>query len=307
MGFHSMDRKELQADLFLLGTAVIWGIAFVEQRIATNYVGPLFFNGVRFALGAISIMPFAFLYGKHLKSEENSTKYPSWKQTLPLGIILGVVLFGAASLQQVGLESTTAGKAGFITDLYIVFVPLGEILFGQKPKKTIWISVTLSLIGLYFISVNESFSISKGDFVVFISSIVWAIQILILDRYSKRYNPMTLSLIQYIANSLLNLIAALLFEKISFAALFGIWPIVLYTGVISVGVAYTFQILGQRHAKASHTALILSTDAIFASVAGMIILHEGMNGRGIIGSAIVICAVILSQLSFGRVSPQGKT
>lgn len=301
-----MDKKELHADLFLLGTSVIWGIAFVEQRIAANYTGPMFFNGVRFALGAISIMPFAFLSGKHLKSAGKREEYPSWKKTLPLGIILGIVLFGAAALQQIGLESTTAGKAGFITDLYIVLVPLGEMFLGRKPKKTIWISVVLSLIGLYFISVNGNFTISKGDFIVFLSSIVWAIQILILDRYSKHYNPITLSLIQYIANSLFNLIAAALFEKISFAALFGIWPIVLYTGVISVGVAYTFQILGQRHAKASHSALILSTDAIFASIAGMIILHEDMGGRGIIGSAIVICAVILSQLSFGRVSARDK-
>lgn len=307
MGFHSMNKKELQAYLFLFGTSVIWGVAFVEQRIATNYAGPMFFNGVRFALGALSILPVALIMGKRRKDGGKKTGYPSWKQTLPLGIILGVVLFCAATLQQVGLKSTTAGKAGFITDLYIVFVPLSEIFWGRKPSKMIWLSVALSLIGLYFISVDESFTVSQGDFIVFISSAVWAAQILILDRYSKRYDPIILSMIQYVATSLLNLIAAPFFEKISFAALSEIWPIVLYTGIFSVGVAYTFQILGQRQVKASHSALILSTDAVFASIAGILILHEGMSGRGIIGCVTVVCAILLSQLGVGRSAPRRTT
>lgn len=291
-----MNKEQLNANLILLITALIWGVAFVAQRIAIRYVGALTFGSLRFAIGAVSLLPLLIYLRKRPRTDANTGTYEvSLKHTLPVGLLLGCVLFTASTLQQIGLYSTTAGKAGFITDLYIVFVPMIEVLFGHKLKKIIWICAAMSATGLYLISVTGSFTVSIGDVLILIGSVIWAVHILLVGKFSKQYNPIRLSFIQYIVTAVLSLIAALIFEKISLHALLQIIGPTIYMGIFSTGVAYTLQIIGQRHAKASHAAIILSMESVFSCIAGVLILHENMGVRGLIGCALMTVGMILTQ------------
>ena len=291
-----MNKKQLEANLMLFIAALIWGVAFVAQRVAIRYVGAITFGAVRFAIGALSLLPLLFyLRKKPMADPGTGADEVSLKHTLPVGILLGCVLFAASTLQQIGLYTTTAGKAGFITDLYIVFVPMIEVLFGHKLKKIIWACAAMSAVGLYLISVTGNFTVSGGDVLVLIASVIWAVHILLVDKFSKQYNPIRLSFIQYIVTAALSLPAALIFEKISLNALLQIIGPTLYMGILSTGVAYTLQIIGQRHAKASHAAIILSMESVFSCIAGAIILHENMGVRGVIGCALMAGAMVLTQ------------
>ena len=291
-----MNKKQLNASLLLLITALIWGIAFVAQRIAIRYVGALTFGALRFAIGAVSLLPLLLYLRKKPRTDSITGTYEvSLKHTFPVGLLLGCVLFTASTLQQIGLYSTTAGKAGFITDLYIVFVPMIEVLFGQKLKKIIWVCAAMSATGLYLISVTGTFTVSIGDVLILIGSVIWAVHILLVGKYSRQYNPIRLSFVQYIVTAVLSLIAALIFEKISLHALLQIIGPTIYMGIFSTGVAYTLQIIGQRNAKASHAAIILSMESVFSCIAGVLILHEWMGVRGLIGCSLMTLGMILTQ------------
>lgn len=287
-----MIKKEWQANILLLAAAAIWGFSFIAQRIASNFVGAFTFNAVRLLVGALSLLPIIFISGR--KELKGADAVPMKNTAIP-GIMLGIVLFGAATLQQVGIKTTTAGKAGFITDLYIVFVPIAEVVFGKKLKKTIWVSVVLAAVGLYLISVTEKFTVSSGDILVFISSFLWTAHILLIDRFSKKMNALKLSLMQYITASVLSFAAALLFEQITANGLYSALIPILYSGIFSVGIAFTLQITGQRYAKPAHASIILSMESVFAFIAGILILHESMNARGYIGCALMVSAMLLTQ------------
>lgn len=287
-----MIKKEWQANVLLLLAAAIWGFTFIAQRIASNYVGAFTFNAIRLAIGAVSLLPIIFIAGR--KPSQGADAVPL-KNTIVPGIILGLVLFTAATLQQVGIESTTAGKAGFITDLYIVLVPIAEVVFGKKLKKSIWVSVILAAIGLYLISVTEKFTVSSGDILVFIGSFFWTVHILLIDRYSKKMNPLKLSLMQYVTSAVLSFAAAFIFEKITVYGLYNAIIPILYSGIFSVGIAFTLQITGQRYSKPAHASIILSMESVFAFIAGVLILHENMNMRGYAGCLLMVSAMLLTQ------------
>ncbi|HEX2938884.1 MAG TPA: DMT family transporter [Ruminiclostridium sp.] len=293
-----MRNKQREANLALFMASLIWGVAFVAQREGVRYVGAFYFGAIRFTLGALSMLPILLLMRSKEKNDseksDNIKSVPLLK-TLPAGLILGSVLFFAATFQQLGLYYTTAGKAGFITDLYIIIVPVIEIFFGRKLKKIMWLCVALAVVGLYLISVNENFSISQGDVLVFIGSFLWAGHIMLIDNYSKRYNPVRLSVIQYLVTAILSLIVALAVEKVSFYGIYKAALPILFTGILSVGVAYTLQIIGQKHAKASHAAIILSMESVVSWIAGILILHESMSLRGIIGCVLMASAMVLTQ------------
>lgn len=294
-----MKNQELRSNAMLMLTAAIWGFAFVAQRVGMQYVGAFTFNAVRFALGSISLIPL-LIYFKQKKAAEGVNEV-SLVNTIVPGIIAGSVLFLGASLQQVGLAYTTAGKAAFITGLYIVLVPLFGIFLKQRINISTWAGVALAVVGLYFLSVNEDFSIAKGDFIEIIGAFFWAAHILVIDNLTKKVDPLKLSFVQFAACSVLSMTAALIFEDISLPGLSQALVPILYGGLFSVGIAYTLQVVAQKHAKPSHAAIILSMESVFAALGGALLLSENLGGRGYLGCALMFSGMILTQVqSFGK-------
>lgn len=286
-----MTKKELRANVLLLLTAAIWGLAFVAQRMGSDHLGAFAFNGIRFAIGSISLVPLIIILNKKNKYESCESK-----NIIKYGIIAGIVLFGAASLQQAGVAYTTAGKAGFITGLYMVIVPVLGIFIKQRVGKNTWIGIALAVIGLYMLSVNEEFSISKGDLLVLLSSVLWAIHILLIDNFSKKVDSLKLSSLQFAACSILSFIVAGIFEDFSLHNVqLAIIPI-LYGGIFSVGIAYTLQVVAQKDAKPSHAAILLSTESVFAVIGGTILLGESLGVKEIFGCILIFIAIIIAQI-----------
>ncbi|HYF82477.1 MAG TPA: DMT family transporter [Clostridia bacterium] len=293
-----MKNQEMKSNVLLMLTAAIWGFAFVAQRVGMQYVGAFTFNGVRFALGCISLIPL-LIYFKNKKSEEAAEEVSA--NALIPGIIAGSILFLAASLQQIGLAYTTAGKAAFITGLYIVLVPLFGIFLKHSIKVSTWAGVTLAVVGLYFLSVSEDFSIAKGDFLEIIGAFFWASHILVIDYFTKKVDALKLSFVQFATCSVLSMAVALIFEDISISGLSQALIPILYGGLGSVGIAYTLQVVAQKHAKPSHAAIILSMEAVFAAIGGALLLSENLGGRGYLGCALMFGGMILTQVqSFGK-------
>jgi drug/metabolite transporter (DMT)-like permease len=288
-----MKNKEMRANMLLLITATIWGFAFVAQRIGAMYVGAFTFNGIRFALGSISLIPLLLYFSKKSPQEKSTSSIYS---ATPGGILAGLILFLGATLQQIGLTDTTAGKAAFITGLYIVLVPLFGILLKHRVHITVWLGALFAITGLYLLSVTEGFSISRGDFLQFIGAIFWTFHILIIDHLTKKEDPLKLSFVQFITCSVLSMGAALIYEKITINGLTQALIPILYGGILSVGVAYTLQVVGQKHAKASHAALILSMETVFAAIGGLLLLNERMSIRGYTGCAFMLAGILFSQL-----------
>ncbi|HSQ34098.1 MAG TPA: DMT family transporter [Peptostreptococcaceae bacterium] len=295
-----MKNKRLVANMLLLLTAAIWGFAFVAQRVGSQYVGAFTFNGVRFALGAISLIPLIIFFDKRKKndsSKEENTEV-STKKTIIYGVLVGAALYIAATLQQVGLIYTTAGNASFITSLYMVFVPLIGIFLKHKIGKNSWIGVGFAVIGLYLLSINENLSISYGDFLEVIGAVFWAIHILTIDNFSKKIDPLKLSCIQFATCSILSLATALIFETITMSGLSKALIPILYGGFLSVGVAYTLQVVAQKDAKPSHAAIILSMESVFGAIGGALLLGEIMSSRGYVGCVLILIGIIVSQIKF---------
>ena len=289
------NNASFRADILCLVTAGIWGLAFVAQRIGMDSVGPLAFNGVRFALGALVLAPLAV----------RSLRYPApapflaggepgfpWRS----GLLAGTVLFSGATLQQVGLTCTTAGKAGFITGLYVVLVPLLGLFFGQKPARGDMFGAVAAAVGLYFLSVTESFTLAPGVGLELLGAFFWAGHVLVIGWLSPRTRALPLAAAQYAVCSILSLLGAFLFEDTTLAGLRGaLWPI-LYGGIMSVGVAYTLQVVAQRDAKPTHAAILLSFESVFAALGGWMFLSEHLGVREFFGCALMFGGVLLSQL-----------
>jgi drug/metabolite transporter (DMT)-like permease len=288
-----MKGQELRSNMLLLITAAIWGFAFVAQRVGTMYVGAFTFTAFRFALGSLSLIPLLVYYSRKPKEKTEKNDEPS--KVLLGGTLAGCVIFCAASLQQIGLIYTEAGKAGFITGLYIVIVPILGIFLKQRVHIRTWLGVALAVFGLYFISVNEGFYIAKGDLYMIAGAFFWATHILVIDHFTKSADSLKLSFVQFVTCSILSFIAAIIFERISIDGLLQVIIPLLYGGFMSVGVAYTFQAIGQKHAKPSHAAIALSMEAVFASIGGFIILKENLGIRVYIGCVLMLGGMLLSQ------------
>ena len=308
-----MKSKEGKSVLILLLTAAIWGFAFVAQRVGMQHVGAFTFNGVRFALGSLSLLPVIYFFNKQSKTknetntnenevnvikevkEKNEFKEANLKTTVKSGMLAGSVLFIAASLQQVGLIYTTAGKAGFITSLYIVLVPILGIFLKQKTHYTTWIGALTAVVGLYLLSINESLTIEFGDFLEIIGAFFWAAHIQLIDRFVKNVDAIKLSSIQFATCAVLSLIVAFIFEDVNFSGLSSALVPILYGGIMSAGVAYTLQAIGQKFAKPSHAAIALSMEAVFAAIGGAWLLHERLPARGYVGSGLMLLGMLIAQ------------
>lgn len=290
-----LKKQEFRSNILLIITALIWGSAFVAQRVGAQYIGAFTFNGVRFALGGISLIPLLlYLNSTPKETNKNTTKSSG---VLLAGIIAGCILFLGASLQQIGLAYTTAGKAAFITGLYIALVPILGIFLKHRIHLSTWLGVILAVTGLYFLSVTESFTIGKGDLFEVIGAFFWALHILVIDHFTKKVDALKLSFVQTLTCSALSMIVAFIFEEITLSGLYQAIIPILYGGICSVGIAYTLQVVAQKHAKPSHAAIILSLEAVFASIGGIIILGETLGLRGYLGCVLMLAGMLLSQLS----------
>jgi drug/metabolite transporter (DMT)-like permease len=299
-----LKLKEFKSSIMLLFAALIWGFAFVAQRVGIKYVGSFTFNGIRFALGSISLLPLIF-YSNRKKagsgvgfsdsSDPTMLTKPFRLPVIKAGGAAGLVLFIAATLQQLGLEETTAGKAAFITGFYIILVPVFGVFLKQRTSKSTWIAAVLAIIGLYLISVNGGTSISRGDLLELAGSFFWTLHILLIHSFTQRVDVLELSLIQYMACSVLSFGFAVLLEDISMAGITQALLPILYGGIASVGIAYTLQAYGQKHAKPSHASIILSLESLFAALGGFMILGEVMDIKGYIGCGLMLAGVIVSQ------------
>lgn len=295
-----MNNKRLVANMLLLLTATIWGFAFVAQRVGSQYVGAFTFNGIRFALGSISLIPLIIYFNKRKKNDSNneSNIEVTTKKIILPGMLVGTVLYIGSTLQQIGLIYTTAGKASFITGLYMVIVPIIGIFLKHKIGKNSWIGVGFAVVGLYLLSINENFNIGYGDLLEVIGSFFWAVHILTIDHFTNKVDSLKLSCIQFATCSFLSIISALTFEQITISGLSQALIPILYGGILSVGVAYTLQVVAQKNAKPSHAGIILSMESVFGAIGGALLLGESMSTRGYIGCILILAGILVSQIKF---------
>ena len=299
-----LRSSTVRSDLLLLLAATIWGFAFVAQRMGMEHIGPFLFNAIRFAMGAGVLLVVVKLREKWRQSTTNHR--PSTidhrqstidnRPSTIYGLLLGLILFAGATFQQAGLVYTTAGNAGFITGLYVILVPVFGIFTGQKAGTTLWGGAILATLGLYFLSVTENFTISKGDLLVLTGAIFWAVHVLYTGWLSPRTSVMRLAITQYIVCAVMSLLSAFLFESNTFAGIYDAAIPLLYGGLLSVGVAFTLQIIAQKKAPPAHTAIILSLEAVFAVIGGVMILSETMSERKWIGCAMMLAGMLLAQV-----------
>ncbi len=288
-----INKKHVRSDLLFLLSAIIWGFAFVAQRMGMDHVGPFTFNGIRFLLGALVLVPF--IYRRRNRQEES---HPPWQgdRLILYGGLAGMAIFAGASLQQIGLVYTTAGKAGFITGLYVVIVPILGLLWGQRTNAGTWGGALLAAAGMYLLSVNEDFSIAYGDLLELAGAVMWACHIHLIGWLSPKTDPLRLAFVQFMVCALASLLTATAVESATLAAIVAAALPIVYGGALSVGVAYTLQVVAQRHAHPAHAAILLSLEAVFAAVGGWWILGEVMSGRAISGCTLMFSGMLVSQL-----------
>lgn len=286
--------KKLRGSLMLLTAAFIWGTAFVAQSKGMDYVAPFTYNAVRTLICGIVLIPVVFIFGQksRRKASENNNKIGFIG-----GIICGLVLFAASSFQQLGISLTSAGKAGFITALYVVIVPVISIIFGQKSNLKMWICAFTAIVGFYFLCIKEGFRLSKGDLYVLICAVFYSVHIIVIDHFnSKGAAPVKMSCVQFFTAGTIMMICMFIFESPALSAVWDAKYTILYAGVMSCGVAYTLQIIGQKYTESTAAALIMSLESVFAALAGWIILSEHMSMKEFAGCILVFAAVVFSQL-----------
>jgi len=302
----SLMLKKLRGSILLLITAVIWGTAFVAQSEGMNYVDPFTYNAVRTLIGGFVLIPVIALFRcTPLQKYNDEQKKAPLKTTITGGICCGILLFVASSFQQSGIKLTTAGKAGFITALYVVIVPLLGIFFGRKTTPKTWLCAAIAILGFYLLCIRDGISISKGDLLVLVCALFYAMHIMVIDRFNdENADSMLMSCIQFFTAGLLMAVCMFIFEKPSLSGIFAAKTTILYTGIMSCGVAYTLQMIGQRYTPPSTATLIMSLESVFAALSGWLILSEKLSTKEFIGCALVFAAVILAQLNIKTKSKQ---
>ena len=294
-------RGQARSNLLLLMTAIIWGSAFIAQSKGADVIGPFTFNTVRYALAVVALLPVIYIFSRK-KNRENTVDQDIPKahgtKTLIIGCITtGIALFTASSLQQYAMAFTTAAKAGFITTLYVILVPIVGIFLKKKIRPIIWFCALLAVIGLYLLSIKPgTFSISRGDFFVLLCALAFTGHILIIDYFSPKTDGVKLSCIQFAVVSIASFVAMMMTETFVLSEVLDAIIPLLYTGVLSSSVGYTCQIIAQKKADPVISSLILSLESVFAAIFGALILHESMSGREITGCAIMFVAIIITQL-----------
>lgn len=303
-------KKQMISATELLLTAFIWGVAFVAQSVGMDYIGPFTFNCVRSVIGGLVLIPLILVLKKVNKEKitdsaaisleekallENEKRLYR-KNTVLGGICCGFFLAVASSFQQFGIMCTTVGKAGFITALYIVIVPVLGIFLRKKVAPIIWLSSIIAIIGFYMLSISGQVSINKGDFLVLICAVLFSLHILVIDYFSPKGNAVVISCIQFLTSGIICGMGMLLFENPQMSQIFAAYLPILYAGVMSCGVAYTLQIVGQKNMDPTVASLILSLESVFSALAGWAILGQELSPKELIGCALVFAAVLLAQM-----------
>ena len=294
-----MKNKVVRQVICPLLAAMIWGSAFVFQSVSTEFIEPFTFNMARSLVASVFLLGLALVMRafRGEKKEVSAQDKKIYRKELMMGgICCGVFLTIASNLQQLGIAYTTTGKAGFITALYIVVVPVAGIFFRKKVDFTVWISVLLAVAGLYFLCVTEGFSVAAGDFYVFLCAIFFAGQILMVDHFAQKVDGVELSLVQFIVMTVLSGICMLIFESPDWPAIRACIGPILYVGVFSSGVAYTLQIVAQKDANPTVVSVLMSMESVFATLSGAIFLQEVLSGREYAGCALMLVAVVLAQI-----------
>lgn len=295
----SDNPQRLRANFLLLLTAVIWGFAFVAQRSGMEFVGPFTFNAIRFLIGALALVPLMTAMDRRRGAAGVAIVPLRGRGIVIGGALAGLFLFSAATLQQMGIAFTTAGKAGFITSLYVVLVPLLGLAFGHRPPAAVWAGAVLAAAGLYFLTIEGGFRMAWGDVLVLGGAFLWAGHVLLLGRLSPGTDPVKLAFAQFMACAALSAVAAVLLETTTVADLQAALLPILYAGIMSVGVGYTLQVVAQGHARPADAAIILSLEAVFAVIGGWLLLSEALTARALFGCGLMMAGIVISQL-FGR-------
>ena len=301
--------KKMQSNILLLLTAIIWGSAFVAQKSGMEYVEPFTFNGIRTFIGGLVLIPVIFFMEKKNPPEEISReeKTKKNKELLIGGICCGLALFAASSLQQFGVSYTTAGKAGFITTLYVVFVPIISVLLRKKVRPIMWLCVAMGAVGLYLLCMTDaSFRLTFGDTLVLLCAVAFAVHILTVDHFSPKMDGIKLSCIQFLTVGIVSMVCMFIFEHPDIHAILDCAVPLLYAGVLSCGLGFTFQVVAQKHAEPTVASLLMSLESVFAVVFGALLLHETMSMRELSGCLIIFIAVIISQLPEKKPQKEGE-
>ncbi len=285
-------KKQLSGVIALSGATVIWGSAFIAQSVGMDKIGPFTFQAVRCFLAVVFLFPASALFSKGRPFWKSWADPALWRS----GVICGLALFAASSLQQIGLVYTDAGKAGFLTAMYIVFVPFLGLFLGQKPGRNALLSLIPAIVGLYLLSCTSVSGINKGDVLLLLCAVAFSVQILLIDRHCAGLDGLKLNCIQALVAAVLSVPWALLTETVDASRIASCWLPLGYAGVLSMGVAYTLQIVGQKRVAPSAAALLMSLESVFAALFGWLLLHETMTGAEELGCVLVFAAVMISQL-----------
>lgn len=286
-------RRAVKYELLLLLVSMIWGSAFVAQQIGMQRgLGPMTFNALRFALGCISLVPIVLWRKKNRAPDDGVQKLPTLSS-----VGAGVFLFAAAGFQQIGLQYTSSAHSGFITGFYILFVPILGWFFGNKTPRSLWAAIAVCLIGFYLLSVTGDFTVSKGDWLTLICAVLWACQILAIDRASGKGDPVEIACLQFAVCALLSALCGLLFEHCSLSQVKAASGAIAYAGFLSVGIAYTLQVVCQKRCPPAPAAIIMSLEAVFAAIAGYLVLNQTLTGRAIAGCFLILLGVLMVQIN----------
>lgn len=285
-------KKQLSGVIALSGATVIWGSAFIAQSVGMDKIGPFTFQAVRCFLAVVFLFPASALFSKGKPFWKSWADPALWRS----GVICGLALFAASSLQQIGLVYTDAGKAGFLTAMYIVFVPFLGLFLGQRPGRNALLSLIPAIVGLYLLSCTSVSGINKGDVLLLLCAVAFSVQILLIDRHCAGLDGLKLNCIQALVVAVLSVPWALLTENVDASRIASCWLPLGYAGVLSMGVAYTLQIVGQKRVAPSAAALLMSLESVFAALFGWLLLHETMTRAEVLGCVLVFAAVVISQL-----------
>lgn len=294
--------KERNAVLLLLLTSLIWGLSFVAQSVSTESIGAFTFNGIRMLLGAIVLIPVSYKSLRiHLKDRQYMIR------TLKGGALMGLFLASASMFQQLGIETTDAGKAAFMTSLYMIIVPFISRLFGKKIEKKIWLCAIIALLGMYMLCLSGGMSMGRGDVYLLICALLFSCHILVIERVSKDSDGVELSLFQFLFGGILCSLGMLVFEKPDISSIMDASIPIAYAGILSCGVAYTLQTVAQKYVQASKATLALSLESVWAAIGGALLLSERLSVNEFIGCALVFGAVLLAQLDVKRTNTSSQS
>ncbi len=297
------QKTQWKGVVMLMLTALIWGTSFVAQSVGMDSVGAFTFNGIRTLIGAVVLLPFILirdaLQSRTMTAEQKTQRKAADKKTVRYGAILGVVLCLASNFQQFAFEYSTSGKIAFITALYMFFVPLFGLFLKKRIPALTWICVVAGFVGLYFLSIGPGGlgNINRGDLRALVCSIFYAVHILLIEKFAPEVDGIKLSCVQYVVAGVITCVLMFIFETPQMSAILSAAVPLLYSGVMSCGVAYTFQIIGQKYTEATVASLIMCMESVFAVLAGALILHEVLSGREILGCVIMFVAIVVSELS----------